>query len=285
QDLAINNVRARLMTGGDMWWNIGTASASYVVPANGNASSEFASSCWIGGFDKQGQLKVAAQTYRQDGNDYWPGALDANGTITKNDCSNWDQFWKVNKADINQFIQLKKSGGAPTSNQFPTIFNWPAVGNPGPNKTGIVGATGTPINLIPGRTYAPFVDVDGDGKYNPNNGDYPDIDGDQYIWWVFNDAGNNKLQSQTAAIGLEVQANSFAYSTNDALNDATFIDYKIYNRGPIELDSAYMAVWDDADLGWAFDDYIGCDTSRGLGIDYNGKTEDGSGQPGTYGFN
>ncbi|HXS35142.1 MAG TPA: hypothetical protein VN721_00465, partial [Flavipsychrobacter sp.] len=184
-----------------------------------------------------------------------------------------------NKSVINQFIQLKKSGGSVSSAQFPSIYDWPAVGN----TSNIKGASGSPINLIPGRTYAPFVDVNGDNKYNPADGDYPDINGDQYLWWVFNDAGNNKLQSQTAAIGLEVQANSFAYSTNDALNDATFIDYKIYNRGPIELDSAYMAVWDDADLGWAFDDYIGCDTSRGLGIDYNGKTFDGSGQAGTYG--
>src|SRR5579871_4222701 len=122
-DMDINNIRAHLMTAGDMWWNIGTQVAAYEIPKGSGKSSQFASSCWIGGFDKQGQLKVAAQTYRQDGNDYWPGALDANGTITKNDCSNWDQFWKVNKADINQFIQLKKLGGAPTSNQFPTIFN------------------------------------------------------------------------------------------------------------------------------------------------------------------
>ena len=81
-DLDINNVRARLMTGGDMWWNIGEGVAAYEVPKGSGKSSQFAASCWIGGFDQQNQLKVAAQTYRQDGNDYWPGALDASANIT-----------------------------------------------------------------------------------------------------------------------------------------------------------------------------------------------------------
>src|SRR5688572_4932623 len=75
-DLDINNVRARLMTGGDMWWDNGTSQARYEVPKGSLKSSLFAGSVWIGGFDPQRQLKVAAQTYRQSGNDYWPGPLD-----------------------------------------------------------------------------------------------------------------------------------------------------------------------------------------------------------------
>src|ERR1700743_1076390 len=94
-DLDINNVRARLMTGGDMWWDIGEGVAAYEIPKGSGKSSQFAASCWIGGFDKQGQLKVAAQTYRQDGNDYWPGALDHNGKITGDTCKLWDKQWKV----------------------------------------------------------------------------------------------------------------------------------------------------------------------------------------------
>jgi hypothetical protein len=43
-----------------------------------------------------------------------------------------------------------------------------------------------------------------------------------------------------------------------------------------------MATWCDADLGYAFDDYVGCDTSRGLGILYNGDSYD-EGATG-YGF-
>src|SRR3954470_22708529 len=49
-DLDINNVRAHLMTGGDMWWDIGKAVAAYQVPKGSGKSSQFAASCWIGGY-------------------------------------------------------------------------------------------------------------------------------------------------------------------------------------------------------------------------------------------
>src|SRR5438552_612405 len=74
-DLAINNVRTTILAGGDMWWNL--SSARYEIPINGKKHSLFAGSLWIGGLDAGGQLKVAAMTYRQNGNDFWPGPLTA----------------------------------------------------------------------------------------------------------------------------------------------------------------------------------------------------------------
>ena len=46
--------------------------------------------------------------------------------------------------------------------------------------------------------------------------------GDQSIWWVFNDAGNYHGETGGTAIGLEIQAQAFAYKTNDELSDMTF---------------------------------------------------------------
>lgn len=283
-DLDINNVRARLMTGGDMWWNqSGADRAAYEIPKGSGKHSQFAASCWIGGYDQQGQLKVAAQTYRQDGNDYWPGALNDDGTITSDLCQAWDHFWKVDRATIKQFIQAYKTGGDLKAASFDAINEWPAVGN-----NNVKGQLGVKIALNPTHTYAPFVDVNGDGKYQPDQGDYPDITGDQYIWWVFNDAGNVKQQSLTAAMGVEVQTSAFAYATQDFLNNATFCNYRVINRGPLTIDSTYIAVWDDCDLGYYLDDFIGCDTSRGLGISYNATNNDGgaAGNPlNSYGVN
>jgi hypothetical protein len=282
-DLDINNVRAHLMTGGDMWWDIDKGIASYEIPKGSGKHSQFAASCWIGGFDKQGQLKVAAQTYRQDGNDYWPGALDVNGKITQGECAAWDNFWKIDKSTINRFIELSKSGGNTNTTEFKTIYQWPAVGN-----AKATGAGSVILTLHPNFTYAPFKDLNGNGYYEPDKGEYPLINGDQFIWWVFNDAGNVKQQTSTAAIGVEVQTSAFAYSTQDFLNNATFCNYRVINRGPLTIDSTYIAVWDDCDLGWAYDDFIGCDTSRGLGIQYNGTNDDGAGgghPTNSYGLN
>ena len=278
-DLDINNVRARLMTGGDMWWNIGLEVAAYEVPRSSGRSSQFAASCWIGGYDKQGQLKVAAQTYRQDGNDYWPGALDVNAKISIDDCANWDRFWKVDKSTINRFIEAYKTGGSLTTSEFETIVGWPAKGNNLYTK----GANGTPLNLGSVNEYAPFEDLNKNGLYEPLQGEYPKISGDQFIWWVCNDAGNVKQQTQTSSMGIEVQTSAFAYSTQDFLNNATFYNYRVINRGALTIDSTYIAVWDDCDLGYYHDDFIGCDTTRGLGIMYNGSSNDG--QDGGYPVN
>lgn len=288
-DLDINNVRARLMTGGDMWWDNGTSEARYEIPKGSRKNSLFAGSVWIGGKDEQNNLKVAAQTYRQTGNDYWPGPLDpATADITEADCSEWDRFWKVNRETINKFKLLGDKSSAEGDPEFEAIWQWPAKGNPN-----AVGRNGNQLTLHAGIDYAPFIDVDGDEMYNPANGDYPgdparqnqDLPGDQYIWWVFNDKGNVKQQSNTEGIGIEVQASAFAFTTKDALNDATFYNYRVINRGGLRLDSTYISTWTDADLGYYNDDYIGCDTNRGLGILYNGTSRDGSGQVNSYSDN
>lgn len=302
-DLDINNVRARLMNGGDMWWDHGTSEARYEVPKGSKKNSLYSGSCWVGGLDAQKVLKVAAQMYRQDGNDVWPGPLNEskNFTIEQPECNAWDKIWKVDRTTVNKFKELMQQGNlaAAQAPEFDVIWEWPARGNGlGPKNNNMnnhkraVGTTGSFLEMDD-RDYAPFVDVGGIGNdpdiYNPELGDYPNMEnpgrGDQMAWWVFNDRGNIKQQTKTESIGLEMQTTAFAFSTKDFLNDATFFNYRVINRGGIRLDSCYMATWTDADLGYAYDDYIGCDTVRGLGIMYNAKAIDGEGAIDHYGAN
>ncbi|HTM65003.1 MAG TPA: hypothetical protein VL093_01670, partial [Flavipsychrobacter sp.] len=303
-ELDINNVRARLMTGGDMWWNQGTGNAAYEVPKGTKKSSLFAGSVWVGGFTADKQLKVCAQTYRNQGNDYWPGPLyntPSGAAVTKEQCSDWDRFWKVDRATINKFRLLSRTGGNTKTSEFDVIWQWPAQGN-GVGGTmnandykRATGTSGLPLTMED-RGYAPFVDNPNDpgntaGLYEPERGDFPgdpsieDLLGDQYIWWVFNDRGNTKGQTKTESIGMEVQTGAFAFASKDFMNDATFYNYHLINHGTSNLDSTFMATWTDADLGYALDDYIGCDTVRGLGILYNGDGFDGAGEANTYGAN
>ncbi|MES2284516.1 MAG: hypothetical protein V4547_02425 [Bacteroidota bacterium] len=287
-DLDINNVRAKILNGGDMWWDLfGNNEARYAVPkppvGQVGPSSQFASSVWVGGYDAGGSLKSAAQTYRQfGGNDYWPGPLTSSATITPSTCIAWDKFYKINRADVESYYNwaVSQVGQNPLlgTQAMEVINNWPAY-----------GPEGQPL--------APYYDVNADGFYDPSSGDVPDFDitgtrgcaaqlyGDQCLFWVFNDKGNVHTETGGASIGLEIQAQAFAFATNDELNNATFYKYKIINKSSFRLDSTFFGVWDDADLGWYKDDYVGCDVNLGFGILYNGVAVDGTGQATAYGAN
>ena len=108
-DLDVNNIRATIMGGGDMWWDL--ADAQYEVPKGGNKNSMFAGALWIGGVDAGGQLKVAAMTYRQDGNDFWPGPLNVdNATISADECNKWDKHFKLDRSDVINFVNAFDEG-------------------------------------------------------------------------------------------------------------------------------------------------------------------------------
>jgi len=70
--LDVNNVSAPLLGGGDMWRDF--SGGNYVVPKvtppTPEVSAIYVASIWMGGYDTAGNLKMAAQTYRQNGDDY-----------------------------------------------------------------------------------------------------------------------------------------------------------------------------------------------------------------------
>ncbi|MBH75758.1 MAG: hypothetical protein CMP68_01130 [Flavobacteriales bacterium] len=284
-NLNVNNVTTLIMTGGDMWWDLNDG--IYEIPTGSNKHSMFAGALWIGGLDDQDNLKVAAMTYRQDGNDFWPGPLNADntsseyGSVSASTCAEYDRHFKITRQEVEDYVSYLNCQTDPTcvtSIEYPDynppsiIADWPASR---------IDVDGTFDYL------APFVDVNNDGEYN--EGDYPAYDlegtadckaddvlfGDQTLWWVFNDNGNIHTETGSeSAIGLEIQAQAFGFSTNDEINDMTFYSYKIMNRSTESLNETYFGQWVDPDLGNYQDDYVGCDVSLGLGYCYNGDAED-----------
>ncbi len=138
--LDVNNVKAGIANRGDMHWDAGgQGNAMYEVPKGSGKHSNFASALWIGGLDNGGQLHGAAQTYRHNGSDFWPGPLDTiNATIDTATSLAYDKIWKVSYTDINNFITAFNSGSVVAT---PDMLTWPAHGS-GNNS----------------RNLAPFVD-------------------------------------------------------------------------------------------------------------------------------
>lgn len=289
-ELAVNNVRTIVYSGSDMWWDLfGSGNAYYVIPKVDDkskwTSSNFAGNVWISGIDNGGQLRVAAQTYRQSGIDFWTGPLSqVDGKTSAEICSKYDKIFHMTKdqaADlVNNFTVTQD------------LRDWP-----GNNEN------------FPGNTdpyLAPWVDINGvlggDGYYDPETGDRPYYDlsatglgkdnqglckakvfGDETLWWVYNDNGGVHTATGGLALSVEVRAQAFAFKTTDDINNMTFYNYQLVNRSSFTLTKTYMSVWTDADLGYYGDDYIGCDVKRGLGYIYNGDNYDES-VSGTNGY-
>ncbi|MEO1448359.1 MAG: T9SS type A sorting domain-containing protein [Bacteroidota bacterium] len=287
--LDINNVRALLHNGGDMWWDL-VGDPRYEVPKGSNRHSMFASSLWIGGIDEAGQLRVAAQTYRQSGIDFWPGPLTGgstggDGSTDAETCERFDRMFKINKTEIDAFNADWADGALDNPENYPNVMNWPGVGSQAGLDTDADDVLLEAFRSDGTILYAaPFVDVDGDEfTYSPEKGDYPDIDGDQAIWWIINDKGNVHTETGGEPIGVELHMLAFAFTTANAVNDMTFYDQTVINRSSQLLTQTFMGQWVDSDVGKFNDDYVGCDTIKGLGYSYNADDDDDG--PAGYGLN
>lgn len=106
----------------------------------------------------------------------------------------------------------------------------------------------------------------------------PALLGDVMIWSVFNDADpsvHTNDAGNTSPLGIEVQQSVFAFNRSGPLADVIFVRWKFLNKGGNRLDSTYVSVWSDPDLGGFTDDLVGCDTTRSLGFCYNATNQDG----------
>lgn len=291
--LDLNNVKCRIETGGSLWEDRSTGTADYEVPKGSKNHSIFAGGIWVGGLDVNGQLKLAAVLYRQNGNDFWPGPLNIQtAEIDAQTCRDWDKFFKITRAEVDEFVAWYACTQDPDCDEATeyagytipsSILNWPAHGD-----------------VSKGQDFylAPFFDYDGDGVYNPYNGDYPKYDlkgeidcrkvrdirlfGDETYWWIYNDKGNVHTETGAPSIGMEFHAQAFAFSTSDEVNNMTFYNYQTINRSTFTLTNTFFGIYADTDLGCANDDYVGCDVQRGFGYCYNGDNFDEScfGEPG-----
>jgi len=119
---------------------------------------------------------------------------------------------------------------------------------------------------------APWMDNDGDGVYTPlpAGADHPQFLGDQVIWFVRND-GDAVAHTifQTLPLGIEVQTTIFGFDRPDVFGDMMFVKELIINKGGNNIDDMYIGLWSDPDLGDASDDFVGCDTTLGLGYCWN----------------
>ena len=274
-----NNVRATILGNGtcfvpqqEVWYEEWQQShftcPTWEVPQGSGKETMFQQSLWLGGLDADDSLHLDAFMYGQLGEAYWSGPLKTtDATIDLMTALRFHHVWNLTRAEIDDFIARHGQAGYAIPED---ILTWPAHGE-----------EGYASNL------APFVDVNGDGRYNPSDGDYPDIKGDQCLFFIFNDNWSMPTESSGTPLGIEIHAMVYAFEAPDdeALNNTVFFNYKMFNRSASDYHDVYLGIWNDWDIGFAWDDYTGCDVKRSACFGYNGAIVDGEGQPWAYGDN
>lgn len=233
--LHANDVRAKLLNHGGLFYN--RRANVYEVPAGGGVHAVFAAGLWLGGY-VDGELRVAGSSYGPY--EFWPGPH--NPVSGGEDCASFDTIYQVSRRDLNAL----ESGGEPSEH----VYQWP-------------WQLGAPVR-------------DGDGNpdnYDVDAGDRPALYGDEMHWWVMNDIGNDHAYSNSQPLGVEVQVMAFATAA-EGYEKTTFYRYTVINKSPNTIRDLQFGIFADTDLGAAFDDYVGSDSSLALGFSYNADNND-----------
>jgi hypothetical protein len=271
--LDVNDVKARINAFGNHFYS-SQDSIGFEVPKGSGQSSVFSTSLWVSGRDEEGTLHVAAERFRQ-GNysipgrnmDFWAGPVMDTSFYSPQTDDAFYRVWKISRQEVDFHKQHYLDPGyfIPES-----IATWPGNGNQ---------------ELGQAPRLARFADMNNNGIYEPATGDYPEIFGDQTIFFIFNDDRDKHTESYGEKLGLEIHGWAYAFDLPEdtALNHSLFFHYEIFNRSAHTYVDTYLGLFSDLDLGFGKDDYIGYDVERKSAFIYNGKEIDGNGEPRSYG--
>ena len=239
--LNINNIHALVNSDGILFSR--GQDNLYEVPVGSGHNSNYASSIWLGGMNDDNIFHMAGGKF--SGQTDWVTGPVSNDYNTTEYGTKYHRLWKVDKAEIDEHI----ANWSTTGYTIPEVIeNWPDI--------------------------AEYFDFNTNGIYDPENGDYPIIRGDQAILTIFNDDLGN-FTDDRVKMRVEVHAMTYAYSSPDsAINNTIFTNYKIFNKSDNNYSSVYLGVYDDIDIGGATDDYMGTDTSLNSYYVYNGDNSD-----------
>ncbi len=246
---------------------------TYTGSSNNHPGAVFASSPWLGMRDASGLNMVMAPQYLSYDEAYGQPLDALTGLPVRNDCSEYQQLWKASRWAVDRLIADYNDNGVIDNPVEQQLLEWPGRGNP--HFTAQMGYT------LPNQDLAPFYDQNGDGNYDPMDGDYPVYKAgvataiaEEVLWSVFHSRDYGQFApyvNNGGTMQVEVQQTVYALSCggNFLLNRALFVHHKLINRASSTRYNVRYANWSDFDLGCYEDDYIGTDTSRNSLYAYN----------------
>jgi len=263
--LAINNINAAFFKNGSLF-QTGSDFGKFTVNGT-NLTTIFNGSLWMGGMVNN-SLRTAVQTYylftdTLSGNsntDFSAGPIADSYTGSAYN-NRYNRVWHITK---DQIAYHRANYNQPNYVPEGSIINWPGNGNP---------SNGEALLL------APFYDINQNDIYEPLLGEYPNIRGDEAIYVLYNEENRPIPATLTQPLRFEVHLMAYAYDSisSASLHNTIFLHYRIFNRSSNTVDSLVITNWLDFDIGNAFDDITGSDSTNSLIFCYNGDDFDNGG--------
>ncbi|MPM07080.1 hypothetical protein SDC9_53386 [bioreactor metagenome] len=238
----------------------------FEAPKGTGKSPMYIAMPWMAGLDQNNQLHLAAQRYTQIGHDFFPGTLKVNSPDPSGNPDH-ARVWKVSRQEIEYHASHWNQSGYATPE---AILSWPGNGNSLYDEAPVL---------------APFADINQNGYYEPSQGEYPIIRGEQAIYFIYNDAAAPHTESGGEPLGIEVHGMAYVMRDTSSItginntDNTIFLHYTIINRSQNDYHQMKLAMYSDIDIGYPYDDYAGCDTLIDSYFIYN---EAGSDSAGTY---
>lgn len=264
-----NNVSATIANKGVFFRGEDVSQPGYEFPKEANNFLIHSNAFWFGATDGAGSVKIAAETFGgvdEDDvpmRDFFPGAI-AVGTAEAPAEPYAGDVYVVSKEEI---LYHAVNYNVWDYEMPYAIEHWPAHGDV---------ALGLAPNL------APFADLNGNGIYEPELGEYPEIRGDHAAYVILNDKGGIHTSSGGDPLGIEIHYMFYQFETEDYLNNTTFINMRVINRSSNTYPDFVVGNFMDADIGFYDDDMTGCDFDKDYMYFFNGDLNDEphSGRPG-----
>jgi Secretion system C-terminal sorting domain len=268
-EINANNIKARINSNGSLFYDYETGQGEFFpnyIQGGTNYTTLNNVGLWMGGLDKGGNLKTAAHNIEGGTTSDFAGGIinkDKTGPLKYS-----NKIWKVTRQQIEAHRKDWKDNGK-IDNPIQAIYAWPALGNSHclANNGFLLAENNEGID------YAHFQDINHDGVYSPELGEYPTLAQnvcfgampEEIYWYSFHDFKPHSV-SKGMTGHLEIQAEAYGYHCEKEpyLNNSVFVNYFIWNRSDEDIDSFHV--------GLCADFLIGCDEKNYVGTIHENNT-------------
>ncbi|MGB0165748.1 MAG: T9SS type A sorting domain-containing protein [Luteibaculum sp.] len=250
--VTFNNLKVNLQSTFPQFMGSDGRSPGFFFPKDSSTATIFAQNFWMSAVSGSTQKELlTAGTFRGlSGADWYCGPNIQDTLSDPQYFDKYDRIWLISKAMVDDH---RANFSSPQYTMPEVISNWPAKKTAGQS------------DLI-----APFVDVNTNNIYDPQNGDYPLIKGDKAVLILSNDKGVHTNSNSDQGLDAVIFVMYYAYeNVSDLLDRTLFTWCGIKNTSAESWTDFRFGAWLDFDLGFPSDDYVGTNVNQNAIYVYN----------------